>query len=240
VNAGIYTEESATAFKAALDEAKRVLGNTASTEAQIQVARGALNASMNGLTKAAATLPTPPTQQTPQTDVKVNMLQVSVANIPTQTYTGKKIQPSVTVSYSGKALASGTDYDVIYGANTSIGSGSVTVTGKGAYTGTKAVSFKIIPTKNSVKSVIVGKKSAKVYLAKASSAQKVTGYQVQYRQKGTSKWKTRTIPAKNASVTIKKLTKGKQYQFRVRSYKSVAGARYFASWSPVKTGSKIK
>jgi hypothetical protein len=170
----------------------------------------------------------------------LSILQTTVADISAKAYTGKQIKPAVTVSYNGKALAPGTDYDVAYGANVDIGGGTVSVIGKGDYTGTKAASFKIIPKKNSVKSVIVGKKSAKVYLAKASSAQNVTGYQVQYRQKGTSKWKTRTIPAKNTSVTIKKLTKGKQYQFRVRSYKTVAGARYFASWSPVKTGKKIK
>jgi hypothetical protein len=196
---------------------------------------------------AAPTLPeepTPPAEPTPPnppaSQVSVNMLQVSVANIADKVYTGKKIQPALSVSYNGKALAAGTDYDVVYGANTSIGRGTVSITGKGAYTGTKAVSFKIIPKKNSVKKVTVGKKSAKVYLNKVSSAQKVTGYQVQYRQKGTSKWKSKTVSAKNASVTIKKLKKGKQYQFRVRPFKTVAGAKYFASWSAVKTGKKIK
>jgi hypothetical protein len=168
------------------------------------------------------------------------MLQVTVSNIANRTYTGTKIQPALNVSYNGKALAPGTDYDVVYGANTSIGKGTVSITGKGGYTGTKAVSFKIIPKKNSVKKVTIGKKSAKVHLTKASSSQKVTGYQVQYRQKGTSTWNTRTISAKSTSVTIKKLKKGKQYQFRVRAYKTVANANYYASWSTVNTGKKIR
>jgi large subunit ribosomal protein L4 len=40
--------------------------------------------------------------------------------------------------------------------------------------------------------------------------------------------------------TIKKLKKGKQYQIRVRAYKSVSGSKYYGAWSKVKTTKKVK
>ncbi|MDR1043330.1 MAG: fibronectin type III domain-containing protein, partial [Clostridiales Family XIII bacterium] len=156
--------------------------------------------------------------------VSLSTLKIAVAD---KVWTGKKIASGFALSVNGRKLAAGTDYDIVgTGSNKFIGQGSVTVTGKGAYTGAKTLTFKIVPKKNSVKKVAVGKKSAKVYFKKVSSAQKVTGYQVQYRQKGTSKWKTKTVSAKKSVVTIKGLKKGKQYQFRVRAYKTVAKVKY--------------
>jgi alpha-L-rhamnosidase len=195
---------------------------------------------------------TPPAQPGPADQVKspdqgATLAPVSIAEsiavaskIADQAWTGKQVKPAVSISVSGKLLVADTDYQVSYGANKFIGKGSVTVTGKGAYTGAKTLTFKIIPKKNSIKKVTVGKKSAKVSFKKVSSAQKVTGYQVQYRQKGTSTWKTKTVSAKKSNVTIKGLKKGKRYQFRVRAYKTVAKVRYDAPWSATKTGKKIK
>ena len=65
-----------------------------------------------------------------------------------------------------------------------------------------------------------------------------TVYQIQYRVKGSSKWKTTT--AKTKTKTIKKLKKGKQYQFKVRAYKSVSGTKYYGAWSGVSTTGKVK
>ena len=59
------------------------------------------------------------------------------------TYSGSECKPSVTVTYDGKTLVSGTDYTVKYTNNTNAGTATVTVTGKGNYTGTKQATFKI-------------------------------------------------------------------------------------------------
>jgi hypothetical protein len=191
--------------------------------------------------------PTGPTDQVKSPEPGATLSPVSIAEsiavaskIADQTWTGKQIKPAVSISVSGKLLVANTDYQISYGANKFIGKGSVTVTGKGAYTGAKTLTFKIVPKKNSMKKIAVGKKSAKVSFNKVSSAQKVTGYQVQYRQKGTSTWKIKTVSAKKSSVTIKGLKKGKQYQFRVRAYKTVAKVKYEAPWSAAKTSKKIK
>ena len=45
---------------------------------------------------------------------------------------------------------------------------------------------------------------------------------------------------KAKTKTIKKLKKGKQYQIKVRAYKSVSGTKYYGAWSKVKTTKKVK
>ncbi|MBR4514932.1 MAG: leucine-rich repeat protein [Lachnospiraceae bacterium] len=60
-------------------------------------------------------------------------------------YTGKALTPKVTVKYNGKTLKKGTDYTVAYTNNVNIGYGTVTITGIGAYSGAKAMSFQIKP-----------------------------------------------------------------------------------------------
>ena len=75
---------------------------------------------------------------------------VVVAPIDAQPFKNAQITPDVTVTYAGMTL-DGDDYTVEYGANKdcvadSAQDGSVTITGKGNYTGTKTVYFDIIPT----------------------------------------------------------------------------------------------
>ena len=59
------------------------------------------------------------------------------------TYDGSAKQPSVTVAYGTRKLVNGTDYTVSYSNNTKIGTATVTITGKGNFTGTKAAYFTI-------------------------------------------------------------------------------------------------
>ncbi len=66
-----------------------------------------------------------------------------IAAINDQTYTGNAVQPSVSVALSGVALEAGSDYVVSYANNINAGTATVTITGKGNYTGTKTVTFKI-------------------------------------------------------------------------------------------------
>ena len=64
--------------------------------------------------------------------------------IPDYTYDGKTKKPSVTIkNNAGKTLKEGTDYIVAYKNNTEVGIATVTITGKGNYTGTATKTFKI-------------------------------------------------------------------------------------------------
>ena len=66
-----------------------------------------------------------------------------IADIPSQTYTGSEIKPEITVIDAAKTLVEGTDYDVAYTKNTNAGTGEVTVTGKGNYSGAVTKPFVI-------------------------------------------------------------------------------------------------
>ena len=63
--------------------------------------------------------------------------------VPNQTYTGSKLTPAPTVKLNGMTLKQGTDYTVIYSNNVNVGTASITIAGRGGYTGTAKGSFSI-------------------------------------------------------------------------------------------------
>lgn len=66
-------------------------------------------------------------------------------------YTGKEIQPRLTVKVDGKILTAGKDYSVRYENNVNVGTATVTVSGiatateTGGYTGSVTLKFSIVP-----------------------------------------------------------------------------------------------
>jgi hypothetical protein len=96
------------------------------------------------------------------------------------------------------------------------------------------VKFVAVPKKTSV-TVSVAKKSATVKIKKVSGA---SGYEIAYRVKGTSKYKTVTTTSLTKKLT--KLTSKKKYEIKVRAYKTVNKKKYYGEYSSVKTTSKIK
>lgn len=87
------------------------------------------------------------------------LAKVNVKKIPDQTYTGKAIEPELTVTYKNTPLVKGTDYTVSYMNHTEIGTAKAVLTGIGKYAGTKSVSFKVTGTslKETLLSGIVNK-----------------------------------------------------------------------------------
>ncbi|HIS32149.1 MAG TPA: NPCBM/NEW2 domain-containing protein [Candidatus Limivivens intestinipullorum] len=67
---------------------------------------------------------------------------ISIAK-STYAYTGKALKPTVTVKYNGKKLRKNSDYTVSYKNNTKVGKATITVKGKGNYTGSKTKTFAI-------------------------------------------------------------------------------------------------
>ena len=61
------------------------------------------------------------------------------------TFTGEARMPLPTVTIGETVLTPGTDYDVSYSDNVQIGTATLTVTGKGNYTGTAVTTFEIVP-----------------------------------------------------------------------------------------------
>lgn len=68
-------------------------------------------------------------------------------SINNKTYTGKSMKPVVTLKYNKETLRAGRDYKVSYKNNVKTGRATITITGKGNFTGTKKVYFNIVPKK---------------------------------------------------------------------------------------------
>ena len=59
-------------------------------------------------------------------------------------YTGKALRPPVSIAIGSKTLESGKDYTLAYAGNKEVGVATITVKGRGNYTGTTSVTFNIV------------------------------------------------------------------------------------------------
>lgn len=75
---------------------------------------------------------------------------VTVAPILNQLYTGSEIKPATSITYGAKELTEGVDFDYGYTDNTYVGTATLTVNGKGNYTGTKNANFTIDPAAQTI------------------------------------------------------------------------------------------
>jgi hypothetical protein len=164
-------------------------------------------------------------------------------------WTGKQIKPKLTLKAGGKTLKLSTDYSVSYGKNKDIGKGTITVKGKGNYSGSKTASFNILPKRPTGLKLTAGKKSLKVKWTKVSRAQKATGYQIMYRYKSGAKWsawltKTFKVNYKAKAATVTKTIKGlkakKSYQVRVVAYTVIKSGASKGAYHSAPTSTKAK
>ncbi len=72
------------------------------------------------------------------------MSSAAIAGIGSQAYTGAAITPAPSVTFGGRQLSAGSDYTVGYRDNVNAGTATVTITGKGNFTGTASTTFQII------------------------------------------------------------------------------------------------
>ena len=149
------------------------------------------------------------------------------------TFTGTSRKPAVTVKLSGKELVKNTDYTVKYSNNKAIGKATVTITGKGKYTGVIKKTFKIVPMKQVITSVTA---KTKAFAVKWTKDLNVDGYQIKYSTKSNFSGGKSVYVKKNTTVskTFTGLTAKKTYYVKVRSYKTVNGTKYYSSWSSAK------
>lgn len=76
--------------------------------------------------------------------VKKKIGNCKISKIGNRKYSGKRIKPALTVRNNGQKLKKGRDYTISYGRNRKIGKATVTIKGKGKYSGRKTVSFRIV------------------------------------------------------------------------------------------------
>ncbi|MBQ3370722.1 MAG: fibronectin type III domain-containing protein [Mogibacterium sp.] len=170
-------------------------------------------------------------------DGEIDISNASVSNCTAaKVYTGKAIKPAPVVFWEGLTLTEGQDYTVTYKNNLNVGTASVTVKGKGAYTGTIKKTFRINPkgstfTKSTRSHQYVtltwSKRAARM------SKNRITGYQVRYaRNTAFNNSKPKYFKGyTKTSGKITGLTAGTTYYFQIRTYMKLDKKTYYSKWS---------
>jgi hypothetical protein len=182
----------------------------------------------------------------PVTPLSLSNMTVRIADV---CWTGGDIKSglAVTATYGSPARTvklTSADYALAKAGKwyRNIGKAKITVKATGMkYTGSKTVTFRIVPKKATISKSTPGKKSVKAVWKKADAGQRITGYQLQYRSKDAKKWsKEKNVSKEGRSYTIKNLAKGKRYYVRVRAYKKVGGVKYCGPWSAAKLSKGVR
>lgn len=169
--------------------------------------------------------------------------KIKSASLSQTSYTsnGKTQAPSVILKDSNGKTIPSAYYTLSYSnIKSSVpGQYTVTVKCKGRYSGSKTLTYQILPQKTSLSVKAVSKTSI---LASYTKISNVSGYEIQYSTTKTFKnIKRIEASSKASSKTISKLTKNKIYYVRIRAYKTVTSSgkssKLYADWSAVK---KIK
>ena len=163
---------------------------------------------------------------------KTSIKNAAVSGIKNKYYTGKAIKLSLTVKLGSKTLTKGTDYSVSYKNNKAIGKVTVTIKGKGKYTGTITKTFKICPKKTTLKKVS-SPASGKIKVTYTRQTN-ITAYQITYSTDKNFKTNVVSKSSTKLARTITGLKQGKTYYVKVRTYKTVNDVRYYSGYSEVK------
>ncbi len=142
-----------------------------------------------------------------------NIGRAVTSKVASQTYTGKSMKPSVTVSSDGITLKNGIDYTVSHLNNKNPGKASVVIKGTGNYTGTNTINYNIIVPK--VTGVKVSAYTATSITFSWNRNKVVKGYEI-YNSK--NRRVARVDKNSTLKATVVKLKAGTTAKFRVRAY----------------------
>ncbi|MBR3243356.1 MAG: hypothetical protein IKF90_11785 [Parasporobacterium sp.] len=157
------------------------------------------------------------------------------------TYTGSAIKPTVTVKDGTKKLTVGTNYTVKYTNNKNVGTATITITGKGYYTGTATKTFKINPKGTKLSSVTALSRGFNAKWTK--QATQTTGYQILYSTKKDFSSGNKQVTVSGTNNISKKITglKAKTtYYVKIRTFKTVGSQKYYSDWSGYKAVKTLK
>lgn len=151
----------------------------------------------------------------------IHMSNATITNVIDKTYTGKEIEQSPIVRFSGKILLEGVDYTLSYISNVDTGRAVLKVSGKGNFEGRELKFFYIHPKK--VEGITVKKATPTSITLNWKKTPSGTGYAVVCATSKNGKYKTVAMidSRSTTSFTHKKLSKNKTYYYKVIAYKTV-------------------
>ena len=122
-----------------------------------------------------------------------------------------------------------------------VGEYTITITGKGAYTGVTKATYRIDPKGTNLTKLKKAKKGVTVKWKKQSAkmaTSRITGYQILLATNSKFTKGKKTVTVKGYAKVSKKVTKlkgGKKYYVKIRTFKTVGRVKYYSAWSKVKT-----
>ena len=149
-------------------------------------------------------------------------------------YNGKEKKPQpVFVDRRGKVFDYDGDIKIKFENNINVGVAKMNVRDNGCW---RIVKFKILPPKTQIEKLT--SKSRKAVISWDKTKQ-TDGYQLEYSRDGSFKkgstTRVKVEGSKNTKQTVKYLSRGKKYYFRVRTYKKVKSKNYYSPWSKAET-----
>lgn len=153
-----------------------------------------------------------------------------VSGIKIASYTGEQIEQKLKVEVDGVTLLEGVHYTLSYSDNVEVGEATVSIRGKGNWTGTLRERFAIRPVSTKLTQVSAGEGS---FTAKWEKRDGVKGYQVQYsRRRSFSQAEKVTVKGrKSTTQRVSELPSGSTLYVRVRTYTRVNGKMFASAWS---------
>jgi GH25 family lysozyme M1 (1,4-beta-N-acetylmuramidase) len=162
-----------------------------------------------------------------------NIANAIVTPIDDQIYTGAAFTPAPVVTLNGTALKAGVDYTVAYSNNTEIGNATITLTGTGAYTGTKTITFRIKTV--AISDLAMSAKKKNSLTLSWGKVAGVDGYELYRcdRPNGEYALVKKIAGASTTSFKNTKLTEGQRYFYKIRVYKNVGSDVVYGDYSNV-------
>ncbi|MBQ6347488.1 MAG: fibronectin type III domain-containing protein [Clostridia bacterium] len=159
--------------------------------------------------------------------------EITVSTVTDKTFTGKAIKPKPVLRFNGKRLKLGTAYRLNYSHNKPLGNATVTITGKGNFTGTRKLTFRIVLKPTAISKLTAGKGQIAVKWKKGKLNK---GYEIAYSTDADFfSSQTKTVKGINRTqLTLKNLQSQTTYYVRIRTYRKVSGVLYYSAWSKTK------
>ena len=158
---------------------------------------------------------------------------VAVKAVSDRIYTGKAIKPNPVVRFNGKRLKLGTAYTLEYANSKALGTATVTIIGKGNFTGTRKLSFRIVLKPTTISKLAAGSGKITVVWKKGKLN---AGYEIAYSP-NEDFFDAQTTTVKGIGTTratLQNLQSRTTYYVRIRTYRKVSGVLYYSAWSKTK------
>ncbi len=171
----------------------------------------------------------PPVVTTPEKKEEVKEISIAKAfdQIKIATFTGKELTPDFKIRIDGKDLVKGVDYEVTYKNNKKVGKATAIIKGIGNYSGTKEVTFNILP--KAVAKVTAMQIDSKKVSISWKKSKDISGYTVYRFDSAKKKYiKIANVKKDEVSYVDSKVKESGTYKYKVKAYKKVGDEKYYS------------